>query len=160
MPSKVKSKKSQNKSKRALSTACWQQNDDGTLSLSIGPKKESPTDDTASNDFKQNSEEAQHDHNGNAIAAEMEVKTPPVVFKPPTLPIQILKASWSEAGADYRMRQQTLRRKQMTAKYVLFLQFECSMLKKQMKLMKFSFFPQFWSMKQNAPISITQSILV
>lgn len=130
MPSNVKSKKSQNKSKRALSTACWEQNDDGTLSLTIGPKKKNSADDTTasiSKDSEQNAVVPKHDHNGNAISSsEMEVKMPPVVFKPPTLPIQILKASWSESGADYRMRQQTLRRKQMTAKYVLsfYLEFD------------------------------------
>lgn len=149
MPSKVKSKKHQNKSKRALSTACWKQNDDGTLSLTIGPKKENPTDDTASvsnEGSEQNSVTSKHDHNGNTVAAEEEIKTPPVVFRPPTLPIQILKATWSESGDDYRMRQQTLRRKQMTAKYDLFLQFESEKL---MKLTKSFFFSQCWSMKQN-----------
>lgn len=122
MPSKVKSKKSQNKSKRSLSTACWAQNDDGTLSLTIGSKKENLSDDTASvsNDSEQNSLSPQNDHNGNAFAAEIEVKSPPVI-RMPTLPIQILKATWSECGNDYRMRQQTLRRKEMTAKYILFL---------------------------------------
>lgn len=116
MPSKVKSKKSQKKSKRSLSTACWKQNDDGSLSLTIGSKKENSTDDTASvsNDSEQSSMLPQ-DHNGNAIVAEIEMKSPPV-FKP-TIPIQILKATWSECGTDYRIRQQTLRRKEMTAKY-------------------------------------------
>lgn len=116
MPSKVKSKKSQNKSKRALSTACWEQNNDGSLSLTIGSKKENLTDDTASvsNDSEQYSL-SPHDQNRNDIVAEIEMKSPPIFT--PTLPIQILKATWSECGSDYRMRQQTLRRKEMTAKY-------------------------------------------
>lgn len=118
MSSNVMSKKSQKKSKRSLSTACWEQNDDGTLSLTIGSKKENSIDDTASvsNDSEKNSL-SPHDHNGNAIANGIEMKSPPI-FKP-TLPIQILKATWSECGVDYRARQQTLRRKEMTAKYVI-----------------------------------------
>lgn len=116
-----------------MSTACWVNNDDGTVSLTIGSsKKENLIDDTASvastsNDSEQNSLSPSNDHNGNAFAnAEIEVKSPPppIVFRPPTLPIQILKSTnWSETGTDYRMRQQTLRRKEMTAKYVLILSF-------------------------------------
>lgn len=115
MPStKLKSKKTQKKSNRSLSTACWAQNDDGTLSLSIGSKK---PDSINSNDSEQNgSIPTSHDHNGNALAvAEIEMKKPPV-FKPVTLPFQILKSTWSECGVDYKTRQQTLRRKEMTQK--------------------------------------------
>lgn len=120
-PLKVSSKKSQKKSKRSLSTACWEQNDDGTLSLSIGPKKPNSIDDTASNsndlDKTDDLLTQSHDQNGNAIVAEIEIeKLSPPVFKPLTLPFQILKAPWSECGVDYRMRQQTLRRKEMTQK--------------------------------------------
>lgn len=114
MPSKVKSRKSQKKTKRSLSTACWEQNQDGSLSLTIGPKKANSIDDIAgvSNDLESNSM-SPHDHNGNAIAP-IAMKSPPM-FQP-TLPIQILKATWSECGVDYRMRQQTKRREEMTAK--------------------------------------------
>lgn len=71
MPSKVKSKKSQKKSKRSLSTACWKQNDDGTLSLTIGSKNTAIlTDDTIgiSSESRSNSKspEITHDFNGNA----------------------------------------------------------------------------------------------
>lgn len=116
MPSKIKSKKSQKKSSRSMSTVCWEQNDDGTLSLSIGPKKTADSSTDNSNDPDLIVSPISEDHNGNAVEAKIEIKTPPV-FIPPTLPIQILKASWSENGDDYRMRQQTLRRKEMTKKY-------------------------------------------
>lgn len=119
MPSKLKSKKSQKKSKRSLSTACWEQNVDGTLSLTIGSKNsEILTDDTIgiSSESRSNPEtpEITHDFNGNDMIPVI-VKSPPKMVQP-TVPIKILQSNWSSNGIDYKLLLQTKRRDAMTAK--------------------------------------------
>lgn len=117
MPSKLRIKKSQKKSKRPVSTACWERNDDGTLSLTIGSKKADSVDETSSvSDDSVRSVEASepaNDCNGNAIS-HMKEKSPPDIVQP-ALPIKILKSNWSQNGIDYRIQQQTKRRDEMTA---------------------------------------------
>lgn len=117
MPSKLKIKKSQKKSKRPVSTACWERNDDGTLSLTIGSKKANLVDETSSvsDDSVQSAESptATNDCNGNAII-HMKENSPPEMVQP-ALPIKIMKSNWSQNGVDYRIRQQTKRRDEMTA---------------------------------------------
>lgn len=116
MPSKVKSKKSHKKSKHSVSTACWAQNDDGTLSLTIGSKKSnsvSESNDNSSSSDRSIESQVTLDFNSNTIA-DITQKSPHA-FAAPSIAFKILKPNWSENAIDYRQQQQTKRRNEMIA---------------------------------------------
>lgn len=129
----MKSKKS--KSKRSVSTACWVQNDDGTLCLTIGPKKKITESETSGSELESSSPVADSpdvnpptDINHN-ITTDIALKSPqPMIIKQnpfspaktianvPNSPIKILKPNWSlQNGLSYRERQQIKRREEMVA---------------------------------------------
>lgn len=129
MPSKLKMKKS--KSKRSVSTACWMQNDDGTLSLTIGSKKsntDSETSDISTSPESDSLSKESLDCNGNftngiiikspqlkqstfSIATATTTTTPTTILNSP---IKILKSNWSQNVLGYRERQQMKRHDEMT----------------------------------------------
>lgn len=114
MPSKVKSKKK--KLKRSVTTLCWGQNDDGTLSLTIGTKKPNLIDQTDNSPNSSNStldETTAADSDPDKIESII-AKCAPVIEEP-ALPIKILKSNWTQNGIDYRIQNQTKRRDEMTA---------------------------------------------
>lgn len=127
MPSKLKMKKS--KSKRSVSTACWMQNDDGTLSLTIGSKKsntESETSDTSTSPESVSLSKETLDCNGNftngiilkspqsAKQSEFSIATTTTPTTILNSPIKILKSNWSQNVIGYRERQQVKRHDEMT----------------------------------------------
>lgn len=126
MPSKLKMKKS--KSKRSVSTACWIQNDDGTMCLTIGSKKpnaESETSDISTSPESVKLSKESPDCNGNFTNGII-LKSPQrkqsafsiaTTTTPTTIlnsPIKILKSNWSQNVIGYRERQQIKRHDEMT----------------------------------------------
>lgn len=112
----MKSKKSHKKSKHSASTACWAQNDDGTLSLIIGSKKSntvSESNDTSSKSNRGIETQATLNFDSNSIG-NITQKGPPVLAES-SVPLKILKPNWSANAVDYRQQQQTKRRNEMIA---------------------------------------------
>lgn len=118
------------KLKRTLSSSCWSQNDDGTLSLIIGSKNNS---DSESSDMPNSLEQDTmpqivQDCNEN-VKNDVVLKSPqaPVqavsAVKMPTIPtpvienapIKILQSNFSQNVGNYRQRQQLKRRDEMMA---------------------------------------------
>lgn len=129
MPSKLKSKKTKLKLKSKLTTACWVQNDDGTLSLTIGAEKSNvicETSDVSAGTGLDVEIQVAKDSNNN-WTNDLTLKSPQpgqaallattTTTTPTTsdLPLKILKSNWRSNGTDYRERQQTKRRDEMTA---------------------------------------------
>lgn len=118
MPSKVKITKKQKKSKRSVSTACWAQNQDGSLSLTIGSKKpdsDEKLSETSPQSCKQlNIDDLSHlERDGKKDAHP----TWPSVDNRTTnnnLPIKILKSNQPQDQINFRERQKLQRRMEMT----------------------------------------------
>lgn len=131
MSSKVKGKKI--KSKRSVSSACWIQNDDGTLSLSIGSKKSNSEAEFGDGPVPGLEVKMVHDHNGNLtmdstlatpqplqtalqpVQVDVSNKITTASATAPNSPITILKSKWLQNGFGYKERQQIKRRDEMTA---------------------------------------------
>lgn len=119
MPSKVNSKKVQ---KKSVYTACWVQNDDGTLSLTVGSKNPTPANSPNAvwkgvddNLVSQNVP----DFNGNFVKSPAEAvakkHSPPQNASPINVPVKILKPNRLDHGIDYQQHLQMKRRREMTS---------------------------------------------
>lgn len=126
MPSKTKSKKTQ---KKSAYTACWMQNDDGTLSLTVGSKNSSSNIETTpilnSPIDNVESEMTPPEYNVN-VTQNDNLKSPQTAAvidlpnnpsSPNSLPMQILKPNRPNNGINYHQHLQSKRRLEMSSEY-------------------------------------------